>query len=218
MLPHASVVGPMLRIKDISAAYPMYARVMNLHIQQFWRREPKFTQTSQGLVAYQDAYVDSTFAMHRADEPFRRLKKGLRTYHPYEARHLAWYASKKDLLSHYYGHSSAGAISHWSNAGHMFIFEDEKLKYSFFKYVEEDNSGALCVRTQMLPSARILRVKQYVLQSLSLIPGLAGTALGSLITKGSRAFLLHLTGLLKILTKPLRFVSSMSRSITRRNH
>jgi hypothetical protein len=35
LIPQAACVGPMLRIEDIPQSYPLFARVMNLHIAQF---------------------------------------------------------------------------------------------------------------------------------------------------------------------------------------
>ena len=38
--PQAECVGPMLRIEDIPETYPLYNRVMNRHIEQFWHKAP----------------------------------------------------------------------------------------------------------------------------------------------------------------------------------
>jgi hypothetical protein len=88
--PHASCVGPMLRIRDIPRDYPLFNWAMNRHIDQFWRHTPQWTETSVGRIAFLPAPVDTTFALHREGEDFRRLARGIRVYYPYEARHLDW--------------------------------------------------------------------------------------------------------------------------------
>lgn len=106
-------VGPMLRIADVPKSYPLYNHMMNRHIGQFWSRRPRWVQISAGRLGVLDAPIDTTFALHRAGEPFHRLKRGLRVYAPFDARHLDWYplAARES-----YGNSSSAGISHWNNA------------------------------------------------------------------------------------------------------
>jgi hypothetical protein len=109
--PAAECVGPMLRIADVPRSYPLFNWLMNRHVQQFWAREPQWTSTAFGEVAYLEANIDTTFALHRAGSTFRRFKRGLRIYEPYEARHLDWY--EPGVVRGPYFEASAG-ISHWN--------------------------------------------------------------------------------------------------------
>jgi glycosyltransferase involved in cell wall biosynthesis len=111
--PEVECVGPMLRISDIPKSYPLFNRVMLRHISQFWGRQPEWVQIDGKRLAYLEHRIDTTFAVHRAGSSFRRLKDGLRVYHPYEARHLDWYVSEDDLTN--YRQTSSPAISHWDN-------------------------------------------------------------------------------------------------------
>ncbi len=140
----AACVGPMLRISDISQKYFLFNHMMNRHIDQFWHQDPLFTSTSLGRVAYIEAPIDTTFALHRAGEPFCRLKQGLRTYFPYEARHLDWYL-ERDALDPYHERSSAN-ISHWNNKAYCERNRQEALLFKDYKVVEHDGDGHLIVR------------------------------------------------------------------------
>ena len=83
LFPDVQCVGPMLRICDVSPTYPLYNQMMNRHIEQFWRHRPSWVQTeAAGRIAYLRSAIDTTFAMHRKREAFRRLKTGLRVYEP----------------------------------------------------------------------------------------------------------------------------------------
>ena len=105
--PRAACVGPMLTISDISPQYALFNHVINRQVEQFWWRQPSWARTTLGEVAYLEACIDTTFALHRAGEQFRRLKEGLRVYYPFEARHLDWYV-KQDADDPYHRSSSAG--------------------------------------------------------------------------------------------------------------
>jgi hypothetical protein len=85
-------VGPMLRIKDVPREHPLFNDVMNRHVEQFWSHQPSWTQTASGPAAYLECTIDGSFALHRAGERFRRPKKALRVYEPYEALCLGWYS------------------------------------------------------------------------------------------------------------------------------
>jgi hypothetical protein len=132
-----SCVGPMLRIDDIDPNYPLYGRVMNRHIEQFWQHVPSCDHLPGfGVVWFQPAKIDTTFALHRAGEPFRRLKDGLRTYRPFEARHLDWY------LQHFTGtfaNSASPRISHWGTQSALDTHGRETLKYD--RYFAIDREG-----------------------------------------------------------------------------
>jgi hypothetical protein len=113
--------GPMLRIADIPQSYPLFGRVMQRHIEQFWHRQPEWISTSVGKVALLTDQIDTTFAVHRAGTPFRRLKPGLRVYQPFEALHLDWYV--QDHAHGAYRASSSPSISHWDSAHALLEFK-----------------------------------------------------------------------------------------------
>ena len=99
--------------------------MMNRHIEQFWHRQPLWAETSFGRVAYLDAPIDTTMAMHRAGEPFFRLKQSLRVYEPYEAQHLDWYLrSIGGRLRQHVGRSPIGIILPGTNR-----HKDTRLEY-----------------------------------------------------------------------------------------
>lgn len=139
-------VGPMLRIRDVPRDYPLYNRAMNRHVEQFWRHKPTIVETSFGPVAVLATGIDTTFALHRAGDPFRRLKNGFRVYEPFEALHLDWYQLDGDP----YTDSSSSEISHWNNRGEHGRWQHEPLKYSWFNSVRLDASGAPEIYTERL--------------------------------------------------------------------
>ncbi|HTA39272.1 MAG TPA: glycosyltransferase family A protein [Candidatus Acidoferrales bacterium] len=134
-------VGPMLRIRDIPREYPLYNHVTNWHIEQFWSHHPSWVQTSIGPVAYLEHTVDTSFALHRAGERFRRLKKALRVYEPYEALHLDWYRS--EVGSDTYAQTSAPGISHWNSEAERELRGHVELKYDRYYTVRRTFSGSL---------------------------------------------------------------------------
>lgn len=119
--PDAECAGPMLRISDIPRSYPLFNRVMTRHITQFWARQPEWVDLPIGRVAYLRHRIDTSFAVHRAGSAFRRLKEGIRVYHPFEAKHLDWYVTNEGPDG--YRTTSSSAISHWDN-------QDEFAKYA----------------------------------------------------------------------------------------
>ena len=150
----AECVGPMLRIRDIPAQYPLFNRVMNRHIGQFWRHAPTFTETSRGTVAVLPAVVDTTFALHRAGEAFRRLKSGLRVYEPFEARHLDWYlGGDPPDEARGYARSSSPDVSHWNNDVENERHRDAPLDYQAYLVVRRTPAGTLEVQEERV-SAR----------------------------------------------------------------
>ena len=143
----AECVGPMLRIRDISATYPLFNRVMNRHIEQFWRYHPTIEQTTFGQAAIGEFPIDTTFALHRAGEPFRRQKLGLRVYEPFEALHLDWYCTEHS--SDAYFQSSNPAISHWRTQAEFLIHGNAPLEYTqFFAVRKNAQSDSLEIYTQ----------------------------------------------------------------------
>lgn len=144
--PHLECVGPMLRIRDISPDYPLFNRAMNRHIEQFWRHRPRFEEISFGPVAVLATGIDTTFALHRAGDPFRRLKNGFRVYEPFEALHLDWYQIDDDS----YTDKSNSQISHWNNKTEHDRWRGERLRHSGFNAVRLDASGTPEVYTERL--------------------------------------------------------------------
>jgi hypothetical protein len=150
---HVDSVGPMLRIRDIPPTYPLFNRVMNRHIEQFWHRQPLWAETSFGRVAYLDASIDTTMAIHRAGEPFFRLKQSLRIYEPYEAQHLDWYL--ESIGDTNYASTSDPGISHWNNSAEHNRHKYAELEYQSFYSVRVNGSRVLEVREERVtPAAR----------------------------------------------------------------
>jgi glycosyltransferase involved in cell wall biosynthesis len=138
-IPWAECVGPMLRISDVPPTYPLFNQVMNRHIEQFWHKRPSWIETSLGRVAYIEALFDTTFAVHRAGEPFRRFKDGLRVYEPYEALHLDWYQPPGE--TDIYFETSSSQISHWNNAQEHERYRSVALRHSQFIIVRKSEDG-----------------------------------------------------------------------------
>ncbi|RUU10838.1 glycosyltransferase [Mesorhizobium sp. M7A.T.Ca.TU.009.01.3.2] len=143
-------VGPMIRIRDVPHEYPLFHDVMNRHIEQFWHRKPEWIETSHGRTASIEAPIDTTFALHRAGEPFSRMKTARRVYYPFEATHLDWYLKPVDYSSSTYFKTSSGAISHWNNETADKLATDKPTEFSNFIYVDADLDGTLVERTQSL--------------------------------------------------------------------
>ena len=139
--PGVESVGPMLRISDVPRSYPLFNRVMNRHVRRFWRHRPSIAATSAGPVAFLRTVIDTTFALHRAGAPFRRMKKALRVYNPYDARHMEWYAAADEAGAYY--SSSSPNVAHWNNAEQRKLWRDEPLRYSSYFDVRKTPSGRL---------------------------------------------------------------------------
>jgi hypothetical protein len=146
LLPEASCVGPMLRIEDIRQSYPLFARVMNLHIRQFWHSEPARVRVHDREVAYITAGIDTTFAVHRAGEPFRRLKTGARVYHPFDAEHLDWHPDRLSVRARAYRERSSAEISHWDNAVYATEHAAERLEVDEYVVVADRDATSLVTR------------------------------------------------------------------------
>lgn len=134
--------GPMLRISDIPKEYPLYNHVMNRHIEQFWKKVPTIIDLNGRKVGVQVAFIDTTFAVHRKNEPFSRLKLGLRVYKPYEALHLDWYISNSKDQYHINSNSN---IAHWNNHDWFEKHQNVELTYSEYNTIDFDDDGNLCV-------------------------------------------------------------------------
>jgi hypothetical protein len=149
-------VGPMLKIQDIPAAYPLYNHVINRHIEQFWHKEPEWTETSFGRVAHITCWIDTTLALHRAGEPFRRNVMSIRVYYPYEAQHLDWYIG--NIGDDVYSRTSSPTISHWNNIVERDINSHARLIYERYNAVRRNSQGELEVYEETVspnPSAKM---------------------------------------------------------------
>jgi glycosyltransferase involved in cell wall biosynthesis len=140
--PAADCVGPMLRIADIPREYRLFNHVMNRHIEQFWHRMPVLFATGAGECAYIAATIDTTFAIHREGSRFKRLRQGIRVYHPFEAQHLDWYPAAGQEA---YRDTSSAAISHWNNAAQFEAYAAERLRVESYRVVETAPEGGLMV-------------------------------------------------------------------------
>ena len=127
----AEAVGPMLRISDVAKSHPRFVQIMNGQIEQFWSTQPKIVGTPWGLAACQEAKTDTTFALHRAGEPLRETKDGLRTYEPFEARYSGWHVAGQDICAH------ASEVPEDAQA------RGEPLRFETYLLVERDEAGVL---------------------------------------------------------------------------
>ena len=110
---------------------------------------PSSSATSRGTVAVLPAVVDTTFALHRAGEAFRRLKSGLRVYEPFEARHLDWYlGGEPSAEARGYARSSSPEVSHWNNEVENERHRDVRLDYQAYLVVRRTPAGTLEVREE----------------------------------------------------------------------
>jgi hypothetical protein len=98
-------------------------------------------QTSSGPAAYLECTIDTSFALHRAGERFKRLKKALRVYEPYEAQHLDWYRS--EIGTDVYARTSRPEITHWNNEAERDLKSNVELKYERYYTVRRTFSGSL---------------------------------------------------------------------------
>ncbi len=153
LFPDANCAGPMLRISDVPKRYPLYNRVMNRMIEQFWYQRPAFVRLSGGRqAAVLPAFIDTTFALYRAGTTFRRHTRGIRVYRPYEARHLDWYQVDGAHTSSGYEITSSPQISHWNNQEQRQEHEGTGLLFDHYFTVEPDESGDLHTVTVHLDS------------------------------------------------------------------
>ena len=138
--PKVACVGPMLRIRDIPRAHPLFTNFMNHHIEQFWQHKPAIAKTSFGEVAIVPAAVDATFALHRAGEPFLKGKSGLRVYEPFEAKHTEWYEYGVDASTTAFATDSSGGV----------LNRDASLKFSEFYTVRTSEDGRVEIYEEQL--------------------------------------------------------------------
>lgn len=148
---YVETAGPMIRISDIPHHYPLRKHALNLHISQFWKNLPKVVELGGKPVGSLQCVIDTTFALHRAGEPFRRLKSAVRLYAPYDARHLDWYLTAADLETT--TDQGGSDISHWADAEWKASFSDEELKFPGFFDVVGEPDGTIRVRWRSLPDA-----------------------------------------------------------------
>ncbi|KAG8150536.1 glycosyltransferase family 2 protein [Burkholderia catarinensis] len=147
-------VGPMLKIDDIRKSYPLFGRVMNRHISQFWHQRPEISTIGGREIAHLHAPIDTTFAVHRSAQPFRRLKPGMRVYTPFDGRHLDWYPHEQQNdnrpVSDVYQRASSPEISHWDNQAYLSAYSSEQPEYHDYVVVRRHASGALGIETQRI--------------------------------------------------------------------
>lgn len=133
-------VGPMLKISDIPDSYPLRNHALNLHIFQFWGEVPDWFEYGTERLAFLRCRIDTTLGLHRASEPFKRLKKSARFYAPHEARHLDWYISKDEVKAS--SIQEKKGISHWSDGNWLNDHQSVTLQYpGFFDVSRGKNSG-----------------------------------------------------------------------------
>lgn len=126
---HVECVGPMLRISDIPQNYPLFNKVMNRHIEQFWRNKPIWVSAGMQKVACLPSPIDTTFAVQRAGSRFHRFKKGLRIYAPYDAMHVDWYLTEEAFWDSRYFHTSSSRVAHWNNISSSDALNHERIGF-----------------------------------------------------------------------------------------
>ena len=136
-------IGPMLKIDDIPRRYPLYNETINRHVAQFWQHKPQILKCKNEEIAYLPCPIDTTFSMHRAGAPFKRLTKGIRLYGQYSARHLDWYDPLAFERTHY--RNAHSDIAHWSNNNFYDEFKDEPLKYTSYYDVKSDSKNLVVI-------------------------------------------------------------------------
>jgi len=157
-MPDIECAGPMLRIDDVPTTYPLFNAVMNRHIIQFWSHEPQWTTVRGSRVAYQRALIDTTLAVYRKGAPYRRLRKGVRLYHPYDARHLDWYPEEHQ--SAYRASADGSTISNWSNPARERAHRYTPLEHTQYRAVVEDENGSLVAVTRTVAGAEGVEADQ----------------------------------------------------------
>ncbi|CAB3765912.1 hypothetical protein B7G54_14015 [Burkholderia puraquae] len=152
--PDIECAGPMLKIDDIRRSYPLFGRVMNRHISQFWHHCPEIGMIGSREIAYLRAPIDTTFAVHRSAQPFRRLKSGMRVYTPFDGRHLDWYPHEQQNngrpASDVYQRASSPEISHWDNLAYLSAYSSEQSEYDDYVVVRQLASGTLEIATRRI--------------------------------------------------------------------
>jgi hypothetical protein len=147
-MPEIECAGPMLRIDDVPRSYPLYNAMINRHIGRFWGHEPEWAAVAGHRVAFQRAPIDTTLAVYRAGEPFRRLRQGVRLYPPYAARHLDWYPEEHDEA--YRTSADGSTISNWSNPARERASGKVPIKFTEYRTVVEDANGNLVAVTRSI--------------------------------------------------------------------
>jgi hypothetical protein len=157
-MPEVECVGPMLRIDDVPPSYSLYVPMINRHVGRFWSQEPKWATVQGQRVAYQRAAIDTTLAVHRAGTPFRRMRNGVRLYHPYDAQHLDWYPDEHE--SAYRASADGSAVSNWSNPARERANRQLELKHRQYRDVVRAEDGSLVAVTRRVavpsPAADVL--------------------------------------------------------------
>jgi len=142
-MPDIECAGPMLRIDDVPATYALYYAMLNRHVLQFWGKEPQVRSIDGAEVGYLPAPIDTTLAVYRAGAPYRRLRKGVRLYQPYAARHLDWYPEEHEVA--YRASTNGSRISSWSNPARERFNRYVPLQYSTYQDVVVGAHGEIDV-------------------------------------------------------------------------
>jgi len=113
-------VGPMIEIRDIPKHFPLRSQVVKKHRQQFWQTKDRKSVSYKGKeFQITFGFIDTTFAMYRANTQFKRHQWGIRTFEPYMCKHWDWYLHPKRMPpgQRYYTKEAAKRITHWSLGG-----------------------------------------------------------------------------------------------------
>lgn len=151
--PKATCVGPMLTIRDISTEYPLINHVFDLHIKQFWSKKPQKIIWKNKEIYIQFCPIDTTFAMYRKNFSFKRLNDGIRTYYPYEARHLDWYTHDSEAMKEErerYCLAAKSDVAHWNNKEYIEKFKGKNREKQKIYYIEKNNENRLAIKSEMI--------------------------------------------------------------------
>lgn len=112
-----TVVGPMLLIDDIPDYYPLKNKVLEKHEKRFWGGKFKNIRWNGKNVKFLRTKIDTTFGVYEKSFDFKRLNKGIRTCHPYVARHLDWYIDESNMTEDQkYYLENASKLAHWGSS------------------------------------------------------------------------------------------------------
>nr|QFG74760.1 MAG: hypothetical protein [Megaviridae environmental sample] len=111
-------VGPMLKIDDIPDEYYQKKVAIAGHTNMYWKHPGKTILFKNKEYKYLECGTDTTFQLFSAKNIPQNFPhtNSIRTYQPYDARHLDWYVDPNNLspCQLYYLNNTSN-ISHWNN-------------------------------------------------------------------------------------------------------
>jgi len=111
-------IGPMLKIDDLPDEYHHKENVMSRFTTQYWGKPPRNVLFKNNNYRYIPGATDTTFQLFSSKNMPPSFPHGnsIRTYEPYDARHLDWYINPNNLSPcQLYYLNTTTAISHYNN-------------------------------------------------------------------------------------------------------